>query len=444
MSDLVERAHGAVTHLDALCRQVGDHLKARSAGKLDAIQPEALGLARALALTAAGRAMVAWARPRGSHEQALAAHFTALAAGEVGRWVCFNEAALGAPGLDAATRAFVSERLAADTAAALGRAVLDRESEPMGALGLDAMHQQIRTEFGRFADAEVAPVAEHIHRHDALIPERLLRAMADLGVFGISIPEEWGGNFMDHRTMIIATEELSRGSLGAGGSVITRPEICAKAILKGGTEAQKSQWLPALAAGKRLISVAVTEPDAGSDVARVMLAARRTEGGYLLSGEKTWCTFAGRADVLCVLARTGSPDDGHRGLTLFLVEKPATTSEDGDDRSFEFVQPGGGRIAGKAIPTIGYRGMHSFSVSFDDVFVPDSGRVGDEGQGFYLQMAGFAGGRIQTAARAVGVMEAAFREATRYARDRKVFGKALADFPLTQVKVAEIDRKSVV
>ncbi len=435
MTTLHDRTTRAAAALESLTTRLGSTLAGRS---VDEQQPEALVLARALALNAAAGSMVRWGAAGGDHERAMAAHFVALAVAEVGRaaWLPMGDSAL-----DPDTRAFANERLGTAAASALGRAILARDMDPAGALGLDPMHQMVRKEFARFSDAEIAPVAEAIHRHDALIPERLIRAMAGLGVFGISIPEEWGGNFADHRTMIIATEELSRGSLGAGGSVITRPEICAKAILKGGTAEQKARWLPALASGDRLISVAVTEPDAGSDVARVKLAARRVSGGYVLSGEKTWCTFAGRADVLCVLARTGSLEDGHKGLTLFLVEKSPITSDDGDDKVFEYVQPGNGgsgRLAGKAIPTIGYRGMHSFSVSFDDVFVPDDCRIGAEGQGFYLQMAGFAGGRIQTAARAVGVMEAAFREALRYSRDRKVFGKALADLPLTQVKLAEM------
>ena len=262
--------------------------------------------------------------------------------------------------------------------------------------------------------------------------------MGELGVFGISVPEAYGGTYIDHTTMIVATEELSRASLGAGGSVITRPEIAAKAVLAGGTEAQKQTWLPRFASGEKIVSVAVTEPDAGSDVARVKVTARKVDGGYAISGEKTWCTFAGRADVFVLLARTGSADEGHRGLTLFLVEKPGQPAGEGDEYHFVHAQDGGGRCEGRAIPTVGYRGMHSFSVSFEDYFVPDENRLGDEGRGFYLQMKGFEGGRIQTAARAVGVMEAAFRAALQYARDRKVFGQALADYALTRVKLVEM------
>jgi (2S)-methylsuccinyl-CoA dehydrogenase len=233
--------------------------------------------------------------------------------------------------------------------------------------------------------------------------------------------------------MIIATEELSRGSLGAGGSVLTRPEICAKALLAGGTEEQKNYWLPLIASGRKMVCIAVTEPNTGSDVARVSLSATPTDGGYLLNGEKTWATFAGRSEILCVLARTGSVSDAHKGLSLFLVEKPYEQS--GDEHHFRFEQENNGVIEGHAIPTIGYRGMHSFSVTFENYFVPSENLIGEEGRVFYLQMQGFAGGRIQTAARAIGLMEAAFREAIGYVKSRKAFGYHLADFPLTQQKI---------
>jgi len=181
----------------------------------------------------------------------------------------------------------------------------------------------------------------------------------------------------------------------------------------------------------------VTEPNAGSDVASMRVRAEKVDGGYRSDGEKTWCTFAGRANIFILLARTGTPEEGHRGLSLFLVEKPALIDAE-SHHSFVHEQPEGGRCEGRAIPTLGYRGMHSFSVSFQDYFVPEANRIGDEGQGFRLQMEGFAGGRIQTAARAVGLMEAALRQAIGYARERKVFGRRLADFPLPQAKLVEM------
>jgi len=322
----------------------------------------------------------------------------------------------------------------AETWVRFGQDVLERDSDYSGLPGLDETHLEFRGMFARFADSVIAPVAEKIHRNDSIIPDEILDQLAELGAFGISIPQEYGGSFYDHSVMVIATEELSRGSLGAGGSVLTRPEICAKALLAGGTEEQKNRWLPLIASGQKMVCIAVTEPNTGSDVARVSLTAAATEGGYLLNGEKTWATFAGRSELLCILARTGSASDGHRGLSLFLVEKPYDPAS--DEHHFRYQQDGGGIIEGHAIPTIGYRGMHSFSVTFENYFVPSENLIGQEGRGFYLQMQGFAGGRIQTAARAVGVMEAAFREAISYVKSRKVFGQRLADLALTQQKIA--------
>ncbi len=339
--------------------------------------------------------------------------------------------------LDPHIRAAVCSASDAAAVADLAPWLLTGGASAAASYALSADHEDIRVLFRDFADDQVAPLAEHIHREDALIPETLISAYGELGALGITIPEQYGGQFIDHRSMALATEELSRASLGAGGSVITRPEIASKALLKGGTEAQKRHWLPRIASGKEVVCIAVTEPNAGSDVARLRVSATKTEGGWLLSGEKTWCTFAGRASVLLVLARTGSSADGARGLTLFLVPKPATKAP-ADDRAFSHEDGRGGTISGRAIPTVGYRGMHSFTVFFEQWFVADDLRVGDEGAGFALQMAGFAGGRIQTAARAVGVMEAALRSAVAYAVDRKVFGSALADLPLVQRKIVDM------
>jgi len=444
---LLATAQDAITQARVVLETIGRHLSARVAvdGRIDTkrlnnVQPEAFQVARHLAQTTAAESMLDWARQHGSHEQALTQLYCGMVCADLARWIRFNEPqlGLGTAGFDGIDAQFITTALATDTISALGQAIVEREGLPGGGYGHSEMHQMVQQQFARFSDEKIAPVAEHIHCKDRLIPEDLLQAMGELGVFGISIPDEYGGMFMDHRTMIIATEELSRGSLGAGGSVITRPEICAKAILVGGSEEQKAHWLPKIASGEHIVSVAVTEPNAGSDVASLSVTARPTEGGYLINGEKTWCTFAGRADVFCLLARTGSVDDGHRGLTLFLVEKPGRVSGDGDEYSFEHTQAGGGTVSGHAIPTIGYRGMHSFAVSFDNYFVPQANRIGDEGRGFYLQMAGFAGGRIQTAARAVGVMEAAFRAAIAYVKDRRVFGQSLGDLTLPQHKIAEM------
>ncbi|MGH1493375.1 MAG: acyl-CoA dehydrogenase family protein, partial [Acidimicrobiales bacterium] len=284
---------------------------------------------------------------------------------------------------------------------------------------LDSEFDLVQETFRRFAEDRVVPEAEHIHRTNDDIPETLIGGLAEMGLFGLSIPEEYGGfatgGESDFYGMVIATEELSRASLGAAGSLITRPEILARALEAGGTESQKQTWLPRLAAGEIMNAVAVTEPDYGSDVAGVKVAATRTEGGWLINGVKTWCTFAARADILMLIART-DPDrsKGHRGLSIFIVPK-----ERGDGHGFELTQDpvdgrGPGSMEGRPIDTLGYRGMHSYELAFSDWFVPAENLIGEsegEGRGFYYQMAGFENGRLQTAARAVGVMQAAYEAA---------------------------------
>ncbi len=296
-----------------------------------------------------------------------------------------------------------------------------------------------REMFGRFAKECVEPLAEQIHREDLTIPDELLDQMRELGVFGLSIPEKFGGTAPNEgentQTMIAVTEALSEASLGAGGSLITRPEILSRAILAGGTEEQKREWLPKIASGEKLVAISITEPDFGSDAASLNLKGTKVDGGWLLNGAKTWCTFAGKADVLMVVTRTGN-EPGFKGLSILLVEKPRV-----DGHAIDYVQDGGGRMIGKAIPTIGYRGMHSFDMSYEDFFVPDSHVLGGEaglGRGFYFTMNGMTGGRIQTAARASGVMLAAIAAAICYTNDRAIFGKPLSQHQLIQCKIASI------
>jgi len=297
--------------------------------------------------------------------------------------------------------------------------------------------EMVATTFRQFANERVAPHAESIHRHDLDIPQEIIDGVAELGCFGLSIPVQYDGSASgsvdDYMAMVIATEELSTASLGAGGSLITRPEILARAIEAGGTDEQKQRWLPSIASGETLCAVAVTEPDFGSDVASLKVTATPEEGGWRINGVKTWCTFAGRANALMVLARTNpDPEARHRGLSLFVVDKPS-------DAGHEFRhEVDGGTLEGRAIATLGYRGMHSYEVSFTDWFVPADNMIGGDeglGRGFYLQMAGFENGRIQTAARAVGVMQRAWEVASEYANDRVVFGAPIADYELTQIKL---------
>ncbi len=341
---------------------------------------------------------------------------------------------------DPKVRQFCRAQLPAGLVAELGQ-LMRAQDGVTGAYLLDDHHEMMRDQFRRVAEEVVMPLAEEIHRHDLDIPAAILEQVKDMGCFGISIPERFGGIQSDEQEdnlgMIVVTEELTRGSLGAAGSLITRPEILSKALLKGGTEEQKNKWLPQLASGELLCAVAVTEPNYGSDVANMRLKATKTEGGWLLNGAKTWCTFGGKAGVLLILART-HPDLslGHRGLSMFLLEKPSTPGH-----TIDFTQEGGGKLSGKAISTIGYRGMHSFDLFFDNIFVPDEDMLGGpkgEGKGFYFTMAGFSGGRIQTAARAIGIMQAAYEKALSYAQERMVFGYPIGDYQLTQIKLARM------
>ncbi len=311
----------------------------------------------------------------------------------------------------------------------------------LGQRGLGDEHRMMAETFRQFGEEVVSPLAETVHREDQLIPDQILQGLKALGCFGLSVPEKFGGLLPDDGGdsigMIVVTEELSRASLGAAGSLITRPEIMARALLEGGTLAQQEKWLPKIAVGEPLCGIALTEPDYGSDVASMKLKATQVEGGWVLSGAKTWGTFAGKAGLLLTIART-NPDLslGHRGLSLFICEKPSFEGE-----SFEYEQEGGGKLSGTAIPTVGYRGMHSYQLFYDDFFVPDENVVGESqglGRGFYFTMRGLMGGRIQTAARACGVMQAAFDHALRYAAERKVFGQPIAEFELTQSKVARM------
>src|SRR3990172_225936 len=304
----------------------------------------------------------------------------------------------------------------------------------------DAVANMTRDTARSFARSEVVPIAQEMHRQDHLVPESLIQKMAGLGLFGCSVPESYGGTEMGLLTMVVLTEELSAASLIAG-SLITRSEILTRALLQGGTEEQRQQGLPPLAARGLLVRVALTEPDVGSDVASVTCRATRGEHdgkqGWFIEGPKAWATFAGRANILALLARTDpDPVQGARGLSLFIVEKDPF-----DGHSFMQTQAGGGSITGTANPTPGYRGMHSFTLAFDRYFVPAENLVGGEAglnKGFYLQMGGFAAGRLQTGGRATGVGPAALEKACNYACDRKQFGRALAEYQLTQHKIGRM------
>ncbi|MCH8201395.1 MAG: acyl-CoA/acyl-ACP dehydrogenase, partial [Chloroflexi bacterium] len=288
------------------------------------------------------------------------------------------------------TRNLIRSGLSVTRIAALGRRVIDARGAFTAVLD-DEIANMTRDHAREFARTEVAPIAQEMHRQDHLFPEDLIAKMAAIGLFGSSIPESYGGTEMGLLTMVVLTEELSTISLVAG-SLITRSEILTRALLAGGTEAQRQTWLPRIAAGELLVGIAVTEPDIGSDVASLMCKASPGERdgvkGWIIDGAKAWATFAGRANILALLARTGDAGSGAKGLSLFIVPKDPY-----DGHDFNHTQPGGGAISGIANPTPGYRGMHSFTLAIDNYFVPEDHLVGGEdglGRGFYLQMGGFA------------------------------------------------------
>ncbi len=412
---------------------------ARNGGP-DVAQQLAYDLAHVASAVATARAMLAYGA-KGSTEAALTCAFVADVCRDLGARGYGREQSWG----DGVADALQSLKPFAATFSE--PAFIGALATTPGPRHLDEEFEMVADTFHRLAANKIRPVAEHVHRTNGDIPESVIEQLAEIGGFGLSVPEEYGGfaagGDNDYLAMMVATEELSWGSLGVGGSLITRPEILTRALVMGGTEEQKQEWLPRLATAEVLAAIAVTEPDYGSDVAGLKVTGRRAtdpasgEEGWVINGVKTWCTFAARANVFLLLART-NPDAsaGHKGLSLFIVPKPQ-----GDGHGFEFSQPGGGRIEGRAIDTIGYRGMHSYEVAFEDWWVPENNLIGAEaglGKGFYLQMQGFENGRVQTAARAVGLMQAAYEAAVEYAQGRSVFGAPIVDYQLTQVKLGRM------
>jgi (2S)-methylsuccinyl-CoA dehydrogenase len=294
-----------------------------------------------------------------------------------------------------------------------GRATLENT-------GLDAELELIRDQFRKFADAEIVPHAHGWHLRDELIPLEIVQHMGELGVFGLTIPEEFGGAGLGKTAMCVVSEELSRGYIGVG-SLGTRSEIAAELILSGGTDEQQAQWLPKIASAEILPTAVFTEPNTGSDLASLKTRAVRGGDDYVVTGNKTWITHAARADMMTLLVRTDPASSDHRGLSMLLAEKPR------GEGANAFPAEG---MSGGEIEVLGYRGMKEYEIGFDGFRVPQANLLGGvEGQGFKQLMATFESARIQTAARAVGVAQCALELGLQYALDRKQFGVEIFSFP---------------
>jgi (2S)-methylsuccinyl-CoA dehydrogenase len=298
---------------------------------------------------------------------------------------------------------------------------------PAGGEGLgDETLELIRDQVRRFAERAVAPHAHDWHRADRLIPIEVIEELAAIGVFGVTLPEEYGGLGLGKLAMCVVSEELSRAYIGVG-SLGTRSEIAGELIRINGTPEQKARWLPGIASGAVLPTAVFTEPNAGSDLASLQTRAVKDGDKYRIHGAKTWITHAARSDLMTLLARTGAPDSGYRGLSMFLAPKPRGSDDD------PFPAEG---MSGTEIRVLGYRGMKEYEIGFDGFAVPEAALLGGvEGQGFKQLMATFESARVQTAARAVGVAQNAFELAMAYAAERRQFGRNITAFPRVQLKL---------
>ena len=302
-------------------------------------------------------------------------------------------------------------------------------SNNFGSLGIDETSSMIRDQFNKFVEEHVTPYAHEWHLKDELIPMSVIDKMSELGIFGLTIPEEYGGLGMSKLAMCIVTEELARGYIGIG-SLGTRTDISSELLLIGGTEEQKQKWLPKIASGEILPTAVFTEPNTGSDLASLKTRATANGTHYSITGNKTWITHGARSDLMTMLARTNPEEKGYKGLSMFLAEK-----ERGDDNNM-FPSEG---MSGGEIEVLGYRGMKEYEIAFDDFKVKKENLLGgEEGKGFKQLMETFESARIQTAARAVGVAQSSMETGLKYALDRNQFGKSIYEFPRVSSKIVSM------
>jgi (2S)-methylsuccinyl-CoA dehydrogenase len=415
-----------------------------NAKKLEAIQVPAHGLAYLATELQACKQLIEWStRVGGDYEKQIAATYIAdvgrslRASIDLGACETVGVAELGLTDEDLRNTVLRPDiaKLCDEQASAEKYIGIAKQAETkgLGNSGLDdETLEDIRSQFAKFVDQEVIPQAQEIHRKDVLIPMSIVQKMNELGVFGLTIPEEYGGLGLGKVAMCVVTEELSRGYIGVG-SLGTRSEIAAELILGGGTKEQKEKWLPKIASGEIMPTAVFTEPNNGSDLAKLgTRAVKQADGNYKVNGNKTWITHAVRADLMTLLARTNPDDQGYGGLSMLLAEK----TRKGEPGEPEFVDPG---LTGTEIKVLGYRGMKEYELSFEDFTVKGENLLGGvEGQGFKQLMRTFEAARIQTAARGVGVAVAAFEEAMRYAHDRIQFGQPLFNFGRVARKIGRM------
>ncbi|MEW6775525.1 MAG: acyl-CoA dehydrogenase family protein [Bdellovibrionota bacterium] len=443
-------AQGLLSELEKLFGKAKNAVKAKvskggkpDAGLIDQNQIPAHGLAGLATELEAARQITEWAGRVGGDLEALMAravlsqvarHFTAEVSLSQMERIPVSQIGLSDEDVSAfkknpAVAAFLAKGDRPEDFAEIAKLIREKDGKT-GNFGLDNEDlEMIRDQFKKMADEKVAPIAPDIHDNDKLVPIELIRELAELGVFGLTIPEEYGGSNLGKHAMCVVTEELSRGYIGVG-SLATRTEIAGELIRLGGTDEQRKHFLPKLSAGDYIPTAVFTEPDNGSDLAHLKTRATREGDYYKINGQKTWITHAARANLMTVLARTNPKDDGYGGLSMFLVTKDMGTE------ARPFTLEG---LQGDEIPVLGYRGMKEYALGFEDVRVPASALLGGvEGKGFKQLMTTFESARIQTAARAVGVGQAAFDLAYKYATERIQFGKPLIEFPRVWYKIAQM------
>ena len=442
----LERFQAAVTAAERLLHHVKSAVRGQvtAAGGLDAAQPAAHGLAWFATYVEALRQMLAWATRLeeagrlGEMERLLvAAAFgeylaqlaggIAMSQGETVRAVALGVAQSEVRRFEDAVSDLVAEGCAEATKRRLAELIAEQPAvTTFGDTGLDETLSEMRVQMRRFSEAEVLPYAHEWHLKNEYIPYETIAKLSELGVFGLTLPEAYGGLGLGKEAMCLVSEELSRGYIGVG-SLGTRSEIACELILSNGTEEQKQKYLQRIGSGELLPTAVFTEPNTGSDLASLKTRAVKDGNVYKVTGQKTWITHPVRADIMTLLVRTNPDESGYKGLSMLLAEKPRGT----DDEPF----PAKG-MSGGEIEVLGYRGMKEFDISFDGFEVPVSQLLGGvEGQGFKQLMTTFEAARIQTAARAIGVAQSAMDLALKYALERNQFGKPIYAFPRVANKI---------